>query len=123
MESRLYSIRGWDFGFQSRDFGWGSLSLRGRADRRKRLSHRSSCRLGRRDRLLRRLDWLAGSLQTLQLPLRSGIRSLQPALGLPEPVEHGELIFGGLGILEDIYLDHLHAGQFPLRYSHLFHIE
>ncbi len=42
---------------------------------------------------------------------------------MPEPVEQGDLCSGGCRILEDGCFAHLHAGQFPLRDSHLFEIE
>jgi hypothetical protein len=51
------------------------------------------------------------------------IGALQTALRLPEPVEKGELGFGGGGLLEDTCLSQLHARQFPLRDRHLLQIE
>jgi hypothetical protein len=62
-------------------------------------------------------------LKTLQLTMRSGIGALQAVLRLPEPVEKGELGFGGGGFLEDTCLSYLHARQFPLRDRHLLQIE
>jgi hypothetical protein len=61
-------------------------------------------------------------LKSLQVALRSGIGALETALGLPKAVEPGELRFGVV-ILEDIYLNDFHSGQFPLRDRHLLDIE
>ena len=114
------------------DAGSWSRGGVGRVDRRERLSHLggSSRTWGLRFRL-RRWNWLlglldglaAGVLQTLQLALRSGVGALEAALGLPEPVEHGELGCGLRHVREDGCFPYFHAAQFPLRDRHLLDIE
>jgi hypothetical protein len=62
----------------------------------------------------------ASGLETLQLSLRSGIGTLQAALGLPQAIEEADLV--GV-VLENVDFAYFQARQFPLRDGHLLQIE
>src|SRR5580704_9340055 len=91
-----------DFGFQMSDFGGRGISS----------SRRGLCRR-RRSRIFGQLVRdEPGSLQTLQFTLRSGVRALEAALGLPEPVQERKLALDAVQIHEDPRFPYFHANQF-----------
>jgi len=64
-----------------------------------------------------------GVLKALQLPVGFGVSALHAALGTPEAVEQGDLVFRVGDLLEDMGLAHFHSGEFPLRDRHLLEIK
>ena len=62
-------------------------------------------------------------LNAFQFAMRLGIGSLHAGLGLPEPVEEGELGFGASGFAIYVCLAHFHASQFPLGDGHLLEVQ